>query len=254
MMIEAEMMRKTPKSENWEDVLTSNVFGLYELVNYKNMLEILKVSKNIYGDNLNEELSNKVIKDLTFWHYERGIGEPDIVVKCDDGSFFIIEIKYLSDGEHNKKNIEDLDSSSEEIDIMNEENGQLSKYLDIELIEKYKKSDFIIYLTADYQSLKKIKKSDSSSKNQLNKIYHLHWEDFNKLLINNIELFSGTERRVLEKISIYLNFKGFEPWSGWNNGFMELKTAEYNSFFKASYFNFSFENIDTNIGGFYGNK
>lgn len=253
-MIEAEMKGKTPKSENWEDVLTSNVFGLYELIDYKNLLDILKKSKNFSGKNLNKELSNKVIKDLIFWHYEKDVGEPDIVVQCDDGTFFIIEIKYLSDGEHNKRNIKDLDSSSKDIDIMNEENGQLSKYLDIELIKNHKKSDFIIYLTADYLSLKKIKKSNSSSRNQLDKIYHLHWEDFNKSLKNDIDLFFGTERKVLEKISTYLNFKGFKPWSGWNNSFIELKTAKYDSFFKASYFNFNFKDIDTNIGGFYGNK
>ena len=40
-MIEAEIKNKVPKLESWEDILTSNVFGLLELINYKYLLEIV---------------------------------------------------------------------------------------------------------------------------------------------------------------------------------------------------------------------
>jgi len=203
-MINAELHKKIPKLELWEDVLTSNIFGLWELLDYKYLLQFLSFSTNIDGEKISSFLENKKIIDIKFWPQYRGIGEPDLVVTLNDNSFFIIEIKYFSN-EHNKN----IDVS--ETDIGYIEKGQLDKYLDIEIDNK--KNDFIIYLTQDYQSLKYIRDSQSSSKNILNNIYHLHWNELNEYLLK-LDSMIGIEKNIVDKMIEYLDFKGFEYWTG----------------------------------------
>ncbi len=217
-MIDAEIKNKIPKLETWEDILTSNVFGLLELIDYKYLLHIVSKAQNDKGEKLEYKIKNKTINTIELWKNFKDIGEPDILVTLNDGTFFIIEVKYFSH-EHNNKNEKmkkyNFDDKNEE-----QENGQLYKYLDIE-IEGYK-SDFIIYLTADYQSIKKIKESKSSSRECLEKIYHIHWDEFNEYL-HKIQNLEGVEKKIINKIVKYLDFKGFEYWKGF-----KYKKEEYN--------------------------
>lgn len=226
-MIEAEMKSKIPKLENWEDVLTSNIFGLLELMDYKYLKDIISKSKNHKNHSIEETLKDRHIEHVELWKYDKSIGEPDVLVTLDDGTFFIIEVKYFSH-EHNKK--EQIPEDDEENSAEYNENGQLGKYLELEI--DCKKSDFIIYLTADYQSLKIIENSESSSKECLDSIYHIHWNDFNEHLIK-IKC-DGIEKKIIDKIIQYLNFKGFTYWRGFKYEF-----DVYNG-------------IKTDIGGFYG--
>ncbi|MFZ2889566.1 hypothetical protein [Sulfuricurvum sp.] len=221
-MIEAEIKNKIPKLETWEDILTSNVFGLSELINYNYLIEILLKAKNHQGDSTENSLKNKQIKNIELWKSFKNIGEPDVLVTLDDDTFFIIEVKYFSH-EHNKK-----EQISEEDSTQFNEKGQLAKYLNLEIDSK--KSNFIIYLTADYQSLKMIENGGSTSKEHLDSIYHIHWNDFNEYLIQ-IEC-DGIEKKVINKIIQYLNFKGFIFWRGFE--------------YKCEY-----DNLKTDIGGFY---
>ena len=207
-MIDAEMNNKIPKLETWEDILTSNVFGLLELIEYKHLLGLLSMARNNENDSIESKFKNKKIQNVELWKNFKNIGEPDILVKLDDGTFFIIEVKYFSH-EHNKKN-KHVESNSEG---QHKEDGQLSKYLDIEIDKQ--KSDFIIYLTADYQSIKQIQNSRSSSKECLNNIYHIHWDMFNEYL-GKIKNFEGIEKKIVNKIIEYLNYKGFGYWEGFN--------------------------------------
>ena len=225
-MIDAEMKRKIPKLETWEDVLTSNVFGLLELIEYKHLLGLISMASNHKNVSVEDKLKDKKIKTVELWKYFKGIGEPDILVTLDDGTFFIIEVKYFGQ-EHNKKGNQ-VEDNSEETD--KQEDGQLSKYLKI----NNKPSDFIIYLTANYQSIKQIEDSKSDSKDCLDKIYHIHWEQFNEYLgkIKNLE---GIEKNIINKIIKYLDYKGFKHWAGFS----------YN---KESY------DIKITTKGFYGNK
>jgi len=207
-MIEAEMHNKIPQLETWEDILTSNVFGLLELMEYKYLLDLISMARNHKNDSIENKLKDRKIRTVELWKYFKNIGEPDILVKLDDGTFFIIEVKYFSH-EHNKKN-KHIEGSNEED---NTEDGQLSKYLNIEIDKQ--KSDFIIYLTADYQSIKHIKDSKSTSKECLNSIYHIHWDKFNEYL-GKIEKLEGIEKNIVNKIIKYLNYKGFEHWNGFS--------------------------------------
>ena len=222
-MIEAEMKNKIPKLESWEDILTSNVFGLLELIDYNYLLDIVSKAKNHQGDSIENILRDKKIVDVELWESFGNIGEPDILVTLDDNTFFIIEVKYFSH-EHNKK-----EQVEDETDLEKyQKKGQLAKYLNIEIDGK--KSDFIIYLTANYQSLKIIEKSESTSKECLNDIYHIHWNDFNEHLIGLQS--EGIEQKIINKITEYLDHKGFTYWQGFK--------------YKTDY-----EDIKTNIGGFY---
>ena len=225
-MIDAEMNNKIPKLETWEDILTSNVFGLLELIEYKHLLGLVSMARNHENDSIKNKFKDKKIQTVELWKNFKNIGEPDILVKLDDGTFFIIEVKYFSH-EHNKKNKEMKDNSEEQY----KEDGQLSKYLDIEIDKQ--KSDFIIYLTADYQSIKQIKDSKSTSKECLNNIYHIHWDMFNEYL-GNIKNLEGIEKNIVNKIIEYLDYKGFEQWEGFS--------------YKTEY------DVQTTMRGFYENK
>lgn len=225
-MIEAEIKKKIPKLETWEDVLTSNVFGLLELIDYNHLIAIVLKAKNHNGMFIENNLQEKQIKNVELWKSFNNIGEPDILVTLDDDTFFIIEVKYFSH-EHNKKEqVENKEHDEEKY----QENGQLEKYLNIEIDNK--KSDFIIYLTADYQSLNAIQNSNSTSIACLDNIYHIHWNDFNEHLIINAQT-DGIEKKIIDKIVTYLDFKGFTYWRGF-----EYKKNEYDI-------------LNTKIGGFY---
>lgn len=224
-MIEAEIKKKIPKLETWEDVLTSNVFGLLEFIDYKYLIDVVSKAKNHQSDSIESRLKDKQIKNVELWKSFKNIGEPDILVTLDDDTFFIIEVKYFSH-EHNKKEQVENEDDIEKY----QENGQLKKYLNIEIDNK--KSDFIIYLTADYQSLNVIQNSGSTSIACLDNIYHIHWDDFNEHLIINAQT-DGIEKKIIDKIVTYLDFKGFTYWRGF-----EYKKNEYDI-------------LNTKIGGFY---
>ena len=227
-MIEAEMYNKIPKLATWEDVLTSNVFGLLDLLNNEHLIQIVSNAKNHKNEQIN--FKDREIKSVELWKFFKNIGEPDILVTLTDDSFFIIEVKYFSHEHNSKKEVQESDDKEKK-----QEKGQLAKYLDIEINSK--KSDFIIYLTQDYQSLKVIQNSDdkqANSKASLDNIFHIHWDEFNEYLIN-IKDANGIEKKVIDKIIEYLNFKGFKYWQGFK-------------------YNKEYSTLDTNIGGFYGKE
>lgn len=229
-MIEAEMYNKIPKLETWEDILTSNVFGLLDLIDNKYLLEIVLDAKNIHGNFIKDKLNDKKIKNVELWKNFKNIGEPDIVVTLDDDSFFIIEVKYFSYEHNSKKEMQEGEDEEQRV-----EKGQLAKYLDIEINNQ--KSNFIIYLTQDYQSLKVIQNSDAkkpNSKARIEDIYHIHWDEFNEYLIN-IKDINGIEKKIIDKTIEYLNFKGFTYWQGFK-------------------YNKEYSILDTNTRGFYEKK
>ncbi len=219
------MKHKIPKIDNREDILTSNVFGLFDLINNKYVLEIVSTATNIDGKTLEDTLKNKKIKNIELWKNFKDFGEPDIVVTLNDNSFFVIEVKYFSH-EHNSKKEVSEDSNEDQV----QEQGQLQKYLNIEIDNK--KSDFIVYLTQDYQSLKIIQDNKQSSSNKvIDKIYHIHWNKFNEFF-NGLENIKGLEKNIISKLEEYLEYKGFSYWNGFK--------------YKTEY-----KNINTKIGGFY---
>lgn len=220
------MHNKIPKLETWEDILTSNVFGLLDLIDNKYLLEILSNAKNVHINLIKEKLQGKKIKNIELWKNIKQIGEPDIIVTLDDDTFFVIEVKYFSH-EHNCKKEMSEDQNDEQ-----QEHGQLEKYLNIEINNK--KSDFIIYLTQDYQSLKVIQNNkQNSSNNVIDKIYHIHWNNFSEYF-NKLENIVGIEGNIIAKLVEYLEFKGFIYWYGFK-------------------YRTEYKNINTKIGGFYEN-
>ncbi|QOY53026.1 hypothetical protein [Candidatus Sulfurimonas baltica] len=229
-MIEAELNNKIPKLERWEDILSSNVFGLLELIDNKYLLKIVANAKNIHGRIILYDFKERKIKKVELWKKFLTGYEPDIIVTLDNDDFFIIEVKYFSH-EHNKKERKSEDDKKSTAE--DEKSGQLATYLNLEV--ENKKSDFIIYLTADYQSLKRIDNSKEkiNSKKCLDNIYHIHWDDVNEYLIHQVEHLEGTEKKIVNKIIEYLNFKGFTYWNGFK--------------YKDEY-----QKLDINIGEFCG--
>ncbi len=225
-MISAETHRKVPKIDNKEDILTSNVFDLLELIDYKYLLNVLKNARTESGNKLTHKLENKTIASVQLWKNFKTYGEPDVYVTLDDDTHFIIEVKYFGEEHSNKKN-SDNDEDMDELDTQEyKEKGQLKKYL---RITENEENNFIVYLTSSYLSLKEL---SDDSREKIDYIYHIHWKDFNKYLKEHLYLSSGCEKKILKNITNYLDFKGFEHWNG----------------FRSNY-----ENIITDIGGFYDN-
>ena len=215
-MIDAEMRGKLPIAESREDVLTSNVFGLLELVEYKGLIEILATVRNINGETC-EKLQNKHLKieNVELWKNFGGV-EPDVFVTLEDGTQFVIEVKYYG-GEHNKKVLEDGERTDK---------GQLRKYLDAT------QTNFLIYLTQNYSALKELSEDSREKEDQ---IYHIHWEEFNEELKKKIKDLHRFEKKVFEKLIEYLDFKGFEIWQGF-----QYRPEKYD--------------IDLTVKGFYNDK
>jgi len=219
------MKHKIPKVDNREDILISNIFGLFDLMNNKYVLEIISTATNIDGKTLEKTLENKKIKNIELWKKVQYFGEPDIVVTLNDNSFFIIEVKYFSHEHNSKKEV-----SEDSDDDQPQEQGQLEKYLNIEIDNK--KSDFIIYLTQNYQSLKVIQNNKQNSSNKvIDKIYHIHWNKFNEFF-NELENIQGIEKNIISKLKEYLDYKSFSYWNGFK--------------YKAEY-----KDLKTEIGGCY---
>lgn len=213
------MQRKVPKFDNKEDILTSNVFGLLDILDYKYLLQILSNATNHKQVSLKERLENKKIKSVELWRWFAKYGEPDVYITLDDETAFIIEVKYFG-GEHNKKVVSDEDINNEYIEM-----GQLKKYLEI----TKENNNFIVYLTASYLSLENL---SEDSKKCADQIYHLHWKDFNKYLKENCKNNSSykCEKKVIEKVTNYLDYKGFKHWGG---------------------FSYEYDEVDIDIDGFY---
>ena len=214
-MIDAEMRQKLPIAESREDVLTSNVFGLLELVEYKGLIEILATARNINGETC-EKLQNKHLKieNVELWKNFGGV-EPDVFVTLEDGTQFVIEVKYYG-GEHNKRIVEEDEERIQ---------GQLKKYMEIT------DTDFLIYLTQNYSALKELSENSREKEDQ---IYHIHWEEFNDEL-KKVKKLQGCEKNVFEKLIDYLDFKGFEIWQGF-----QYRPEKYD--------------IDLTMKGFYNDK
>jgi hypothetical protein len=216
-LIEAEIRGKVRTGtpiENQEDVLTSNVFGLFDLLGNEYLMEILQEAKR-KGEEI--DLHGK-IKQVNLWPRDGFDGsEPDVVIDLKKGDHILVEVKFRS-GESGE--------------------GQIKKYLDIGGKNGFKFSK-VVYLTASYDSEKKLHESNRKYEN---KIYFLHWMDFNRKLKEFIKKNeTSIEQRILFKIHSYLNHKGFSVWDGWKT----IESSDATSkmldfgFFKYSFFQYS---------------
>lgn len=241
-MIDTEIRGKTPVFENKEDILTSNVFGLLGLMDYKYLPKLLDHARNLENNAL--EFGNLIkgfkVRDLKLWKpFDSQWGkyeEPDVYVEFYNGEetkTVIIEIKYTS-GESIKQ------SNSQKV-------GQLKRYIEAA------GADYLIYLTASYLSVKNLQEDNLEYKGR---IFHIHWETLAQKVKEIAEDEEGIQKNILRKLTDYLDFKGFTSWQRWNMDFLNITPKECKgSFFHPSYFHFNLEHIDTNVtGGFYAEK
>jgi Holliday junction resolvase len=244
-MIEAEIQGKVSSFENKEDVLTSNVFGLLELVDYyAHLPTLIAGAHNIKDTSQSFEnvvnIKNLKVTRLTLWKSFDALWgkfeEPDVYVELHDDERvlkIIIEVKYKS-----PESIKYVDDT---------QIGQLKRYI------MATKADYLIYLTASHLSAKHLQ---TDNLEYGDKIFHIHWEDLNRELKKIIDSKNGIEKKVLQKISDYLDFKGFFGWEQWNMDFLNISSENTcSSFYGPSYFKFDFNNIQTEIKGeFYAKK
>lgn len=199
-----------------EDILTSNVFFLFEMLNDKILLKVLSNAENISKEKLlfNDE---KKIKKYELWKRNEEQKEPEIYFENNNNKY-LIEVKYLS-----------------------EESGenQLKNYLDTF------EPKALIYLTRGNSNAKK-----TIEKYKDDRIYWLSWEKVNesleKILLNN-DYGNETEKKIIKKISEYLHYKGFKYWKGWSQ--MEVNEKEVlGNFFKFNAdINELFNNLENGI-------
>jgi hypothetical protein len=215
-MIEAEMRNKIRSGipvANQEDVLTSNVFGLLNLINISFLFDILKSSK---PQGAQKELLLTGALDgngLWFWknitnqneNSNKRRDEPDIYFQTTDGIRVIIEVKYLSGESYDE---------------------QLSDYA--------RHCDHIVYLTPAnamaFETLDKYKSSEIADK-----LFCLSWTDFNSSLKDLNSRTNGYERMIINKITNYLDYKHFKAWNGWGK-WTEVADLESSKFYLSNYF------------------
>lgn len=207
-MIHSELKGKLPEIRDKEDALTSNVFGLIGLLPSFVLVKILNKAVNTEDKSFLID-ENEIIKELELWkRYE--YGEPDIFIETNE-CIGIIEAKYKSP----KSGSASEDTNSKE--IKNKEMDQLAKYW--KCIEKSPKEKFIIFLTNDSSiPYNDIKISELASESKA-KIYWLNWTTVHYELLNlkdkDDKKLNPTERKIIELLIKYLNYKGFVRFMGW---------------------------------------
>ncbi len=228
-MIDAEMrgkIRPDVAVSRQEDVLTSNVFGLMQIVP-KHLINILAKAKHIKDDHRLGGViaSSWVIPDsFKLWEsfkkakQNEGLrDEPDVYFELENKMKIIVEVKYRS-GESNE--------------------SQLANYAE--------HCTHLVYLTFfnDHQREAKEKYVEHE------KVYLLSWRDFYHALRDEIDkadsLVSSALLRHIEK---YLSYKIGSIWDGWSGDFTAV--ASSGSFYDNGFFNYTGNQQFNNLGGFY---
>lgn len=184
------------KLQNAEDILTSNVFGLLKLVSDNTFGQIFNL---LLSEDKKLPLDNFANYKLELWQ-RFDVKEPDVYLELTDGTKIIIEVKYGTQ------------ESSE---------NQLKDYL------KYSDAKFLIYLTSD-----RTEPTDITQKPEY-KVLPIYWTNWYKVndIISKIALqVDGVEKKILELIVAYLQYKDFVYFSGWSS--FDLLKVKHLTFYK----------------------
>jgi len=185
-----------------EDVFTSNCIELLTLLPDKILIEFIAMSINLKGESIDLSEIEKIDK-IEFWPWINSTSEPDIlcVLKDEMGSKLItlvIEVKHGA-GKSGYAH-----------------NDQLAKYWKSSSI--IYKNVVILYLTHHRDFPKQ--DIEDSLKETDNKaiLYWINWYYLYQYVVTLIEnrVYQSTESRILEKLKLYLEEKGYKRFQGLN--------------------------------------
>lgn len=223
-MLEAELEGKLPEVENYEDVLTSNVFGTIKYLPFEEgLLQILSEAVNhgtddnfltYFRSKYNLDISEYMIGEILFWPSIEDYGEPDLVIilksKGNENPNFIlgIEVKYQS---HKSGS--------------GEERDQLKRYFESLQNKRSSYNDFegeflgIIYLTSYNakkeieESISYIEKSHHDDEEVREKFFRMRWKNLTSLF-KEIESENPFSKKIYTDIYRLLDKKNLKEFEG----------------------------------------
>lgn len=264
-MIVAELNGKIPFAlQNYEDILTSSVIGLFQYLSSNTYFQsILESSVNVNGHQLTFDSPVKEIK-FAFWPKLEN-SEPDVLLKLktesDSELLICIEAKYWSD----KSSYED-----QSVDLQDRTNGQRDqlareiedihrdscyRYLNI---NKNKLNNIVmIYLTNHtYLPLQEIDESILHVNGvpfRKEKLYWLAWREIHNSVSKIKNFLTMQDSKLLTDLQTLLVKKGLQSF----NGFQQhvVKVSEINNTYNSLLISYSWnyqtdvEKLNWNYGG-----
>jgi len=227
-LLEAELKGKLPEVENYEDVLTSNVFGTIKYLPFEEgLLPILSEAVNhgteddfltYFKSKYDLDLSEYKIGEILFWPSSEEYGKPDLVIIlesiCSENPNLIlgIEVKYQS---HKSGSGEEKDQLKRYFESLQNNRSSYN-----EISDKYLEGEFlgIIYLTS-YNAKEEIEESISYIENLHHngevreKFFRMRWKDLTRLFKEK-EAKSFSSNRIYNDIYRLLDKKNLKEFEG----------------------------------------
>lgn len=221
------MRGKIPTLENYEDILTSTVFGLLKyLPIHKGLLEVLQNTRDytpfensILKNNPNLKNYNKI--RYFFWEYSSKYGIPDIIFIFESSNrklvpkILVLEVKFYSSKSRSGQD----DQLKDYFLAISNEKGRAT--FNNDKISKFR-GEFIglVYLTKYVQRFEVQESINELSKEWIgdfrDKIYELRWNDISKSFKDPSNLgLNKYELNIINDISSLLKKKNFIDFEGW---------------------------------------
>lgn len=219
-MLLAEINKKISDSRNinteMEDVLTSNIFGVFKYLDDKRlMVDFLRTAEDIYRNKLNQ-LIYEITWEFYFWPKSKKNVEPDVLLqgfKKNNLAFTIlIEAKY-----HSSKNIYDTEIESKD-QLAEQYYELLNRNWADKAIDKSKiDENYLIFITNNYkmpiqdieESITKIAKTSKIPKEKVN-IYWTSWRRLIEIVDKNKYNYSLGQLDMIMDLRRLLKFKGIQ--------------------------------------------
>jgi hypothetical protein len=212
-VIEALLHGKlSPKQENMEDILTSNVFGLLQYVPHElGLFPLLAKAKTIEGESPLYKLAEaRGTVDFDFWPQWRNC-EPDVelFVQCADGCLYSVgvEAKYHSGKSSEAEELEEGAEEQIEADCTDQLNREWIAL--VEVAAERVTTPVLLYLTADVgfpkeqiqNSLDEYRRKCRGSLPPV--ICWLSWRELSSLFCDRSDARLATLGRMLDKMGLY---------------------------------------------------
>lgn len=219
-MLQAELRGKINENKSindrMEDVLTSNVFGVFKYLDNKKVMEgFLNSSENV-NDEPFSYITNINNWQFYFWPRLNNGREPDLLIQGFENDVLkiniVIEAKYMS-GKSDCEYIENVRTGDQ---LADEYTGLINEGWRTEGIDNSKiVNNVLFYITNHYKNPKKdIEESiDIFEKNNSRikfKIYWTSWRRLSIIISNNISSYSQGQREMLIDLRSLLIKKGID--------------------------------------------
>lgn len=238
-MIAAELNGKIPSVlQNYEDILTSSVIGIFQYLSSPRYLQfVLESSVNTNGTRLAFDSSIKECK-FAFWP-KLECSEPDVLIQLqtenDKEILICIEAKYWSDKSSNEDLSTDLsDRSNGQRDQLAREIEDIHKDSCLRYLNMNKNklnSIILIYLTnhtyLPFQEMQESLQHIQGIHFPKEKLYWLSWREVHNTISKINEYLTIQDSKLLIDLKKYLEKKGLQSFDGFKN---QIKPVSFLNF------------------------